>query len=128
VPGEFLIAESFADRRKEAGYTYRGLGLYLLQRGSPKGRRPPKWCLVHLGSGHTVCYINGHVKDGFPLASEIAECGDWTFDGLTGWRNVDPEIPAKFHAIREAHPKAIELSNGGSSEEAARAVVMARST
>lgn len=87
------------------GYVYRGLGLYRMFQGSPKGRRPPTWCLVHLGSGHAVVNIVGHVADAFPVAGEIAECGDWTFDSLDGWKNRDLELPVKVRAIIARHPK-----------------------
>ena len=49
-----------------AGYTYRGLGLYMIAEASLKGRRPPRWSLIHLGSGHRVCILKGTVASNRP--------------------------------------------------------------
>jgi hypothetical protein len=56
-----------------SGYVYRSLGLHMLS-----SARPPRWSLARLGSGHRL--ISGVVADAFPIATEIAECGDWDFD------------------------------------------------
>lgn len=128
-PAEFLIADLWSNPgfHKVAGYTYRGLGIHLTIKGSPKGRRPPTWSLSHLGSGHKVCLIDGKVATAFEIASEIADCGDWSFDGLKGYINIDPDIKEKFRALCEKHPKTIRRGPGGNaSEDAARAIVMAR--
>lgn len=129
APQKFLVAVGWStDGTHEiSGYAYRGLGLAMTIKGSPKGRRAPRWTLTHLGSGHAVCAIIGHVKDAFPIATEIAECGDWSFDGLTGWKNVDPELADKFSAIRTKHAKLIKSGGNGSRSEAiASAIAIAR--
>ena len=53
-PANFLVA-SPGGAEMAHGYTYRGLGLHIVIYGSPKGRRPPTWNLMHLGTGHSVC-------------------------------------------------------------------------
>lgn len=126
-PADFLVADSWSNigYHKVAGYSYRGLGIHMIR--SPKGRRPPTWSLCHLGSGHTVCLIDGRVAVAFAIASEIAECGDWSFDGLKGWINVDPEIPEKCKVIMAKYPKATRRATGGNhSENSARAIALAR--
>lgn len=100
-PETFPIAVGPQSIDRRAGYTYRGLGLHMVMKASPKGRRPPRWKLTHLGSGHGVAHIDGAVADAFPIASEIAECSEWDFDGLNGWRNRDPELPKKVLEILE---------------------------
>lgn len=126
APSTFLIAHA-AGPFDVTGYVYRGLGLHMAVKASPKGRRPPKWALTHLGSGHRLVFITGAVADAFPVATEIAECGDWSFDGLYGWKNMDPELPAKFRAIVAKHPNATEREGArNANEEAARKVVEAR--
>lgn len=128
-PNKFLIADSWSpDRHHEVyGYTYRGLGIHMILDGSPKGRRPPTWGLKHLGSGHGVCWIKGKVSVAFVIAGEIADCGDWqAFDGLTGWANTDPELPAKLKAIMNRYPKATGRGGGNHDDEAARAIAIAR--
>ena len=100
--GSFLIALSSGPELVK-GYTYRGLGLHVVSRGSPKGRRPPTWALTHLGSGHSVMQIKGRANVAFLVATEVAESGDWDFDGLDGWKNRDPELPAKLKEIMSRH-------------------------
>ena len=43
--------------------------------------------------------IVAHTDEAFAIATEIAECGDWDWSGLDGYRNVDPEIRNKFVAV-----------------------------
>lgn len=126
-PSEFPTANTSGVVVK-AGYVYRGLGLYMAQAASPKGRRPPLWCLVHLGSGHAVFCIKGNVAKAFPIASEVAECSDWaSFDGLDGWENTDPELKEKFWALYWKYEgKTALLGTAGAMHERAREVAMAR--
>src|SRR5262249_9658336 len=98
----------------------------MIIKGSPKGRRPPKWSLTHLGSGRAVCRVEGKVSVAFAIASEIADCGDWSFDGLNGYINIDRELPEKTKAIMEKYAKAISRGGGQSNETAARAIAIAR--
>lgn len=126
-PATFLIAD-FDGPSSRAGYVYRGLALHIVVKGSPKGRRPPTWALTHLGSGHRIGLIDGRVGDAFPIATDIAECGDWTFDGLNGWKNLEPELPQKLVNIAEGHKKRCRLTAGaGGSAEIARSIAMSRS-
>lgn len=100
----------------------------MIIKGSPKGRRPPSWHLTHLGSGLLICRIEGKVSEAFVIASEIADCGDWDFDGPDGWKNRDLELPHKVVAIGKKYPKAVTVKAGHhpNTETVARAVAMAR--
>jgi hypothetical protein len=88
----------------QAGYVYRSLGIWRSMRPSPKGRRPPTWCLTHLGSGHAVCNIKGKVAVAFAIAAEIADLGDWSFDGIDGWKNQFPDARTKMDEIVTKYP------------------------
>lgn len=110
------------------GFTYRGLGMWKTSRGSPKGRRPPTWSLTHLGTGHRVCLIHCHMVEAFGVATEMAECGDWDFDSLVGWKDRDPDLPMKCVAIIERHGKKVERLDCQNNHDAARAVVEGRSS
>lgn len=110
----------FADN----GYVYRGLGLVTAQTTVKKGK--PTWWLIHLGSGHALCRIVGKVAEAFPIATEIAECGEWDWDGLDGWKNRDPEIKDKAVAIMRNHSACVVRRNAGSNPDVARAVALAR--
>lgn len=124
-PANFLIASHYGPTER-AGYTYRSLGLHMMWKASPKGRRPPCWALTHLGSGHAIVFIVGHVATAFPIATEIAECSDWDFDGLDGWRNRDPEIIEKLRAVLAKYPaKSLRYGRGNANEECASQSLMA---
>jgi hypothetical protein len=132
-PGKFLkaMAVPLAPRSHD-GLIYRGIALRMIRRGSPKGRRPPTWELVHIGTGHRVFFFDLTAEAALELATSIAECGEWDYETLEGWRNVDPDLPHKVYAIdaayEKAHPKVkIHRGSGKGSPEAARAVAMARS-
>ena len=114
--------------RKRAGFTYRGLGLHIAKTASPKGRRPTKWTVTHLGSGHAVVAINAPFERACAIAAEIAEAGDWSFDGLQGWKNQFPDAKERTREIVAAHDPAAAYFQGagGSSEDVARAVADAR--
>ena len=126
-PATFMRALFVYGPIKCVGYTYRGLGLWLAMPASPKGRRPPTWFLIHLNSGHRVARIDGFVSDAFPIASEIAECADWDFNGLDGWRNQDPELPKKMSQIINRNAKRAKMrASGGSDADLASEISRAR--
>lgn len=111
----------------KAGYAWRGLGLFVAVPASPKGRRPAKWSLTHLGSGHAIAFLTGDVRTVFPVASEVAMAGDWTFDGLQGYKNQFPDAAERLSEIIARHPTVIVRSQGGAAHEgAAQAVATAR--
>src|ERR1700721_724283 len=126
-PDNFLKTQYYGPEAV-TGYTYRGLGLHIAIKASPKGRRPPTWSLTHLGSGLRVAMIKGKVIDTFPIASEIAEWGDWDFDGIDGWRNRDPELPKKLVDVCAKY-KCVTIGAGNhhpNTENVVCEVVMAR--
>lgn len=100
---------------KVAGYTYRGLGLHMVMEPSPKGRRPARWNLSHLGSGHLVGVLTGDVATAFPVAGEVAEAGDWEFLSLDGWKDRFPDAAEKVREIAARHPKVFSVKFGGGS-------------
>lgn len=126
MPGNFQRALGGYGATDAAGYVYRGLGMVIVVRASPKGHRPPTWALVHLNSGHKVASIKGFVADAFPIASEIAECADWDFNGLDGWRNQTPELPQLVRAIIERNSKRAEFRSGGGDQEIAAQISASR--
>ena len=104
-----------------AGYVYRGLGIFQAIGPSPKGRRPAEWSLTHLGTGHKICLIKGDVRTAFPVATEIAEAGDWDFLSLEGWKDRFPDMKEVVGAIIERHAK-IATRGGSVGHENSRAV------
>lgn len=110
-PETFEVALPGGPTRK-AGYVYRGLGIWQEMQPSPKGRRPAQWSLTHLGSGHKVCSIKGDVRTAFPVATEIAESGDWDFLSLEGWKDRFPNVHEVIGEILSRHPK-IAVRGGG---------------
>lgn len=103
--------------------------MWMAHRASPKGRRPPTWFLIHLGTGLLLARIKGKVAVAFVIGAEIADCSDWDFDGQDGWRNRDTELPMKVKTICEKYPKAVEYRCGHTvpnQDEIVRQIVMAR--
>lgn len=123
--GVFFVAREHQPIQS-TGHVYRGLGLTLIQPASPKGRRRPVWNLIHLGSGHLIIRIKENVGPAFAIATEIAQAGDWTFDGIHGWKNQFPDVYEKIAVIRDKYPKRFQGGVGNPSTEAAYAVMMAR--
>ena len=122
----FLIAtRNGPDERR--GFIYRGLGVFKVLPSSLKGRRPPRWSVTHLGSGHQVALIDAHMVEAFNIATEIAECGEWDFDSLEGWRDRDPTLLKKRDAILLRHgEKCPEHRREEKNHDVARAIAEAR--
>ena len=127
-PARFFRAVPGGAPLEAWGYEWRGLALRHSGWATP--RTETRWTLIHLGSGGAIMRFVGDVRTVMPVASEIAECSDWTlFDLPEGWRQTDPELPAKVGAICEEHPEArpdTSFSGQEISDADARAVVEAR--
>lgn len=129
-PTRFFRAVPGGDPVQAHGYEWRGLALRHSGWATP--RTQTRWALVHLGSGGTFARFVGDVATVMPVAGEIALCSDWTlFDLPDGWRQTDPDLPAKVAAILNAHPEArpdTAFEGRVVSDADARAVVAARET
>ena len=127
TPAKFYQSTAAGPAERD-GYQWRGLALRHHGWGVPRART--RWSLVHLGSGGTILRFTGDVATVFPVAGEIAECGDFTlFDLPEGWRQTDPDLPRKIAAICDAHPEArpdTKIEGSGISDDGARAVIAAR--
>ena len=108
------------------GVTRAGLGLRLVVPASPKGRRPAIWSLTHLNSGHRIATLHGDAAAVRQVADAVAELGDWTFGGLDGWRNVDPELPARLGQLVERFPKVLRFGGPERDRDQATAITLAR--
>ena len=111
-PGAFLIAASHGVVTVP-GWHCGGLAMSCDYPASPKGRRPPRWSLTHIRTGHRVVYINAHGARAFDLATQIVQLGDWGFTSLDGWKNTDPELPNKMLALKAATGKALGFEGSG---------------
>lgn len=103
-PDRYMVASALGEPQEVAGYSYRGLGLHLVNAPSPKGRRPGVWSLTHLNSGHRIAFVLGNVPTALAAAAKVAKLGEWDFEGVSGWRNRDPELPARLGALIAATP------------------------
>ena len=128
APATFFRAMPGAAPVEAYGYEHRGLALR--HSGWETPRTKTRWSLIHLGSGGTIMRMTGSVATVMPVAKEIAECGDWRlFDLPEGWRQTDPELPAKVGAICLAHPEVFPDTASAAdaiSDDDARAVINAR--
>lgn len=112
-----------------AGYTYRGLGLHVAINPSPKGKRPTRWTLTHLNTGHRIGYLDGDVRTAFPVATDIAEAGDWDFLSFEGWKDRFPDAKERLAEIQERHPKVFtwkQGDGGGNNREIAQQIASNR--
>ena len=126
VPSDFLIAATYGVPASVHGYVYRGLGLHMSMRESPKGRRPPTWALTHLNTGHRICAIKGSVATAFPIATKFAESGDWDFSSLIGWKDRSPNLMNNVRAVLREHADECSRSTVGADEAAAREIAISR--
>ena len=127
-PAEFWIGYVEGPCRVD-GYVWSGLGLAHHGWGVPA--RTTVWSLIHLGSGSRIGTLVGNVATVFPVASEVAQCGDFTlFDMPYGWMQTDPELSAKARAVFDAHPEVFpefdKPMDRAMMDESARAVARAR--
>ena len=105
-PEKITIA-LFDKAQRRDGFEYLGLGLHQLIGAWPEMNWKPTWGLYHLGSGHVIVSIKAEDAEVFSIATEIAEAGDWTFDGPDGWRNQFPDIWEKLALIQHSYPDKI---------------------
>ncbi len=109
------------------GYVYKGLGVTLSVAGN--GLLPPLWRITHLGSGHPLAHIKAPQERAVEVATELAECADWDFMGLYGWKNRDPQIVQKVDAIKAKYPGYFyQMTNTRPRDEAQAREIMMRST
>lgn len=99
------------------GATYRGLGLS----GGVNW-----WTVTHLGSGHIVTMLNCDKRTAFQLATELAERFDWSFGGLQGWKNLDPDLDKKVALWFAAHRGVARKATGSSNSEVASRIAVSR--
>lgn len=125
-PGEFFAAISFGIVEHNYGWLWGGVAIQKLWNGSPKGRRPPAWSLIHTGSGHRICVIEAPESDAFQIADQVVGIGDWSFEGIDGWRNTDHELMARMGALVGRLGKVIKVYSGSQNHDAARAIAYAR--
>lgn len=120
-------AADFDGVRQKQGYCCDTLAMQKVIRASPRGKRPPIWSLTHLNTGHTVAHICAWEDRAFEIATEIYELIDWSFAGLHGWKNVEPQLPDMMQSIKAKYKKGVvDIRGGGGSEERARAILMSR--
>ncbi len=96
-PAEYLIHFG-ADAVTVSGYEYRDLGMHMV--GS---KTKPRWSLTHLGTGLKLCVIDGDVRTAFPIATEIAEAGDWGFISIVGYKDRFPDAAEVLGKILTKH-------------------------
>lgn len=110
----------------EPGWTYNHLGLL---RSGPF--MAPIWTIVHLNSGHSIGVIKGTTRgleQMQDMVAEIADAGDWSFDGLDGFRNQFPDAPDRVREIITRHIGSAKVVATGASPNpvAARTVALLR--
>lgn len=124
-PGKILIV-FFDQPTWRPGFEYRGVGLFKLMGGMPELGFDPHWGVYHLGSGHFVIDIQADEPEVFEIATEIADAGDWTFDGPGGWQNQFPDLWERLGEIQARHPGRLTRPGTHENHEAAFEVLIQR--
>lgn len=70
--------------------------------------------------------IEAHETEAFRIADQIVGLTDWTFDGLDGWKNTDPDLMQKLGALLELLGRKIRCGGGMQDSEGARAIAYAK--
>jgi hypothetical protein len=81
--------------RHVSGWTYNGCGL--------TSRGAAVWGLHHLNTGHNIACIKLARFGAFQVATEIAECGDWSFLGIMGPINSDPDLFKRVKSLMDGY-------------------------
>lgn len=126
ISEEYDVAMPYGPRPTR-GFTCKGLGIHLITRASSKGRRPARWSLTHLGTGHRLCEVRGSMEHVQAIVGELADTGDWTFLSMQGYRDMFPDAPDQFHAWRDRHPEVKTSGGGPENLSAARQIASNRS-
>jgi hypothetical protein len=105
------------------GFVQAGMGIQRMAERSPDFPMPSIIALLHLGSGHVVTYLIGSEEEVFAAATEIVRLGDWTFDGIDGWRNVSPTLLSDVEAVVARYPGMMHRPGGVPDHEGARQVL-----
>jgi hypothetical protein len=91
----------------EEGITVAMLGDPVVTKGWTKGGLGIVQCdlntfmILHLGSGHKFCFCRGFLETAQSICDDLLAVGDWTFNGLDGWQNQDPELLNKAAKVWE---------------------------
>jgi hypothetical protein len=79
---------------KFPGYICDNVGMYKTENS---------WFMVHISSGHVIFKFFNDQTRAFYLAEKLMKDTDWTFDGVDGWRNRDPELLNKLQTFYSRH-------------------------
>jgi len=94
VFGKFKIADADAGVTEMNGLTCGELGLY---------QRSDCWSITHLNTGHAIFFLEAPLATVIECADEIAALGDWSFAGLFGWRDMNPELGRRVGKIKDKY-------------------------
>lgn len=134
TPAAFDVAGGFGSIDRVRGWEYRGIGLYLLNQMRARYVRKDgsrklyqTWSAAHLNTGHAVrMFRDVPFATMLAAATDLAEMADWTFDGLEGWRNVDPELPGKMQEWHARHALGALAAGGGQNQDVAIKIGVSR--
>jgi hypothetical protein len=125
IADTFLIAQTGGPAQRQ-GWTCCGLGLHDLEQ--PPSPQSLAWTITHLNTGHSVCTVYAPRHTALRVATEITECGDWSFADFEGWQNNNPELLDQVVTIIDKwRTCGIQIAAGPQSGAPNRDVVLARS-
>jgi hypothetical protein len=119
-PATYDIALASRCTAPQSGLVYKGLGIASTGELGPYGEI---WLLTHLGSGHAFLKIRGTKEEALAIATEVADCADWNFHGLTGYKNEQPDLPSRLAEVIVKHGRKVRRHTNPTSNAYAAAVV-----
>lgn len=86
---------------------------------------PDRWSVTHVPSGHKFGEVHASFGAAKLIVREVAGMADWgAFNGIDGWKNVDPNLPKKVRDFAAECEEFIVSSGKNGSREVAAEVAM----
>lgn len=119
LPDTFEVVTEGGGKEWADGNSYRGLGVSVTD--------DIAWRITHLNSGHVVRLVPDlDAVQVFLIATDLAEAADWTFSGLDGWQNVQPDLPDIMAAWHKRFCLGVEQAEIGLHDDTAREIGLKR--
>lgn len=86
---------------------------------------PDRFSVTHVPSGHKFGEVRASLGAAKLIVRELAGMADWgAFNGIDGWKNVDPELPKKVRDFAVECEEFIVSSGKDGSREIAAEVAL----
>jgi len=95
-PGKFKVCTG-SGPKLVIGWLWNGCAMRCI--GHDYVRRVPVWTLTHIGAGTRLALIHAQGEAAFGIADQFVNLGDWSYTGLHGYKNTDPDLMERFDRL-----------------------------